>query len=719
MGNLRIGGLATGMDTDTIIKDLMKVQRMPMEKLKQKKQILEWQRDDYRAMNTLLLDFRSKLTAMKYTSQYRARVTASTNDTLVTATATSAAGQSSHTISSVRQLASSERLLNGGSVTLDPVKGIYEQTKADPGITWSQGSVESKTITADGTQNFVSLGVPVGELKDFNSWGIKVNGTSYKVVDQTTFNSGATTDKVVYIDSTGQLNFKQNLTANSSVHVDYIAARRKDTLSLSSNTSSVQLTRGSVDSIYSFDSADPTKQIKLTRRTKDATTDVTEPEVFFQVVNGKVLDTDGTELGSLNKETGLVTFDNAVMKTKGYLPPDPPEVGKEYFYNIEVEYDQNYTSFKTETEGSKGTNYENFIVQGNESVNSILTRVSASDADVTMFFDSFTGQMTMSRNETGKFNLNPDGTSAGPDIATSGDLINNIFKFATGTITEGQNAKFTINGIDTERSSNTFEFSGVTFTLKQTFNEDPATATAPSVSINVNNDSSKVFDNIVQFVAKYNDLIAQIQKKTGEERYKSYTPLTDEQREQLSDKQQESWEEKAKSGLIRRDPIFTGALSEMRVNFYQPVLNDEVSSIYNQLAQIGIKTTSNYMEGGKLEIDEAALKKAIDEDPKSVEALFIGEGTTTEQKGIIHRLYDTVNNTIDKVRKKAGASYNANTQFSIGLQINDFNSRITSFEDRLQMIEDRYWRQFTAMEKAIQTANSQSMFMMQQFGGGM
>ena len=61
----RISGLASGMDIDTIVSDLMKAERIPLDKLNQNKQTLEWQRDDYRAMNTLLLDFRSTLTQLR------------------------------------------------------------------------------------------------------------------------------------------------------------------------------------------------------------------------------------------------------------------------------------------------------------------------------------------------------------------------------------------------------------------------------------------------------------------------------------------------------------------------------------------------------------------------------------------------------------------------------------------------------------------------------
>ena len=70
---MRISGLASGMDIDSIVSDMMKIKKMPLDKLKQEKQVMEWQRDDYREMNTLLLNFRSELTQMKLTTKYRTR----------------------------------------------------------------------------------------------------------------------------------------------------------------------------------------------------------------------------------------------------------------------------------------------------------------------------------------------------------------------------------------------------------------------------------------------------------------------------------------------------------------------------------------------------------------------------------------------------------------------------------------------------------------------
>ena len=48
---MRVSGLATGMDTESIIRDMMQAHRLPLDKITQRKQYLEWQLDDYRSIN--------------------------------------------------------------------------------------------------------------------------------------------------------------------------------------------------------------------------------------------------------------------------------------------------------------------------------------------------------------------------------------------------------------------------------------------------------------------------------------------------------------------------------------------------------------------------------------------------------------------------------------------------------------------------------------------
>lgn len=591
---MRVGGLASGMDIDSIVKNLMTAERMPLDKLKQKKQVLEWQRDDYRSMNTLLLDFRTELTQMKLTTKYRARTTTSSDETKVSATVTSAASQASYSISEVKALAKAENWVTSSIGTVDGTKALNDPSNNfTGGLTWIDGAIGSKTLTQKGTDP-LSLGVDAGTIQEaeFAKMSVKVNGVSYQMVGLgDTFDS---TKNQAKIDKDGNITFSHTIEPNSTVKVDYISVAQ----------------------------------------------------------NG-----------------------------------------------------EKYADFSITAKSSKGDVKENFLISSTETLNQVVNKVNSSNAGVSMFYDTVTNKISLMQKETGDFN-NKQG-----NISIEGD-------FATGTLglggaskTVGSNAEFTINGLSTERSSNTFDMNGVTITLKKEFTD------GVSANVSINNDGNAVYDNIKSFVDKYNTLIGAISSKTSEEKYRSYTPLTDDQREQLSDKQQEQWEEKAKSGLLRRDSILTGVLTNMRSNFSQPISNSTTDPMFKQLASIGITTTANYLEGGKLEINEAKLKEAINNNPDAVESLFRGGGDSSavSEKGIVHRLYDTVNATMDKLKERAGNTFSTNQQFALGRQLSNIDSSITRFESRLIQVEDRYWRQFTAMEKAIQQANSQSNYLMQQF----
>ncbi|MED3650570.1 flagellar filament capping protein FliD [Heyndrickxia sporothermodurans] len=706
---VRISGLASGMDIDQMVKDLMKVERMPLDKLKQKQQTLEWQRDDYRSLNTLFFNFRQTLTNMKLTPAYRARSTVSTNDQFLTATASSAAAMSSYSISKVKQLATAATKVNTGKISsgtekVDINQSIMSQAGKLSGLTWEQGVVESKSISVseDGTE--LKFPLDGANLKDINNMNIKVDGKTYKLV--TDPNAVLADNEVrVSVSDTGTdgvLTFK-SLKKGSNVKIDYVADKKIEKTTISDQTTGFQLNHGAIVTDSNFSIVLNNKTFKL----DENGTDLIEVDASGNPASS------GLKLGTLDKETGKVTFSDAYkeeLKKEAEEKRAAENLGEKdtVSFDVSTTYQQNYTSFKVATSTSQYPNgvEENFFVQGNDSLSKVMTNVNNSNVGVSLFYDSFSDQMTLTRTETGNFN----GDETVQEISTSGNFIDTVLKFGGAAETGGTNAKFNINGLDTERTSNTFEMNGVTFTLKKTFD------TAESVSIK--NDSSKVFDNIKAFVDEYNKLIDTVNKKISEDRYRDYGPLTDEQREQLSDKQQEMWEEKAKSGLLKGDTMLSGALTQMRMSMYQPVDNANVASAFKQLAAIGIKTTANYLEGGKLEIDEAALKKAIEDDPTSVENLFRGTGDTTSSKGIVQRLYDDVSTTINKLNDRAGKAYSTNQQFTIGRNLDDVAKKITSFTDRLKQIEDRYYRQFSAMESAIQKSNNQMNYLLQQFSSG-
>ncbi|RCW74706.1 flagellar filament capping protein FliD [Saliterribacillus persicus] len=689
---MRISGFASGMDIDTMVRDLMKAESMPLQKMQQDKQVLEWKRDDYRTMNKLLLDFRSTLTNMKLTSNYRAREVSSTDEAKVTATASSAASESSFNISNVTQLATAATLKNEGGLStdannkIDPSKGLYGQDAkflGDSTNVWKQGAVETKSLKAASNDEVLQLGSAVHDMDAIN---IKLNGKSYEAVSGVAV-ADLEANQVLVDEATGSLSFKDGvLKSGATVSAEFIAENKTQTQTLTADASAFQLQRGSINDL----SLDVTEGGTTTTYTIGAATGADNE---FEL-------TDGTNtIGTINRETGKILFNTPVTE------------GSE----ISATYDQNYTNFNIGSHTSNGEVSSNFIVAGNESLNSVINEVNKSNAGVSMFYDSFSDQVTLTRKETGNYNgldsKDPanGGEVANREITTSGAFINNVLRFGNGTESGGDNIKLNINGLDTERNSNNFQVDGVTFNVKQTF--------AESTTLNVSNDSEAVFDNIKEFVETYNTLIGAVNGKVNQEFYRDYRPLTDDQRESLSEKQQEDWEERAKSGLLRRDTILSGALSDMRNDFYSPINNAASEGGFNQLASIGITTTSNYMEGGKLEINEAKLKEAISSDPDAVENLFRGTGDTYGEKGIAHRLTDTVNASMDRIYERAGRATATNQQYTLGRNLTDISEQIDRFEYRLNQIEDRYWRQFTAMEKAMMQANNQATAMMQQFGG--
>ncbi|WP_100374036.1 flagellar hook-associated protein 2 [Bacillus sp. FJAT-45037] len=289
---------------------------------------------------------------------------------------------------------------------------------------------------------------------------------------------------------------------------------------------------------------------------------------------------------------------------------------------------------------------------------------------------------------------------------------------------EGQDAIFKVNGFQMKSTSNSATINNINFTFNNVTNGE-------EVMISARTDTDAIMDEILGFIEKYNELIDLVNGKLQDERHRDFRPLTDEQRRAMSDDEIERWEEKAQSGMLRNDSILSSGLNQLRRDLYTPVSNDSVTAL-NQLAKLGIVTTNNFRDGGKLVLDplstgpegnrmsgEERLRKAIEEDPEGIYQLFMANGDSYEEKGIIRRVQESINNTISRsITDRAGREGRANHQYTIGREIAQIDNRITNFERRLQQVEDRYRSQFTMMEKAMQQANAQAESLFAQLYGG-
>ncbi|CUB13248.1 Flagellar hook-associated protein 2 [Bacillus subtilis] len=354
----------------------------------------------------------------------------------------------------------------------------------------------------------------------------------------------------------------------------------------------------------------------------------------------------------------------------------------------------------------------NISVTSADTIDNVISKLNSSDLGVSAFKDKiwngteYVETIAFSSKATGA-----GGSIQAADSATA-DFMSGQLGFsldADNKLTaykEGTNAKVTINGFEMEKLTNNFTVNGVTYSIKNT------TAATGPVTTSVSTDVDGIYNQIKEFVDKYNEMVDSLNEKLKEEKYRDYTPLTSEQKEAMSDKEVELWEEKAKSGLLRNDSSISTGTNQMRTDFYTQVNAD--GKTY-QLTEFGITTSSAYQMRGHLEINEDKLKAKIQEDPQSVAALFTSGSNSSaySDKGIMKRIGDTLKSTVKSIEAKAGNSTMGTNDYSIGKNLNTISTDITKMQDRLTTIENRYYSKFSAMDSAIQKMNEQASYLSQ------
>jgi flagellar hook-associated protein 2 len=378
----------------------------------------------------------------------------------------------------------------------------------------------------------------------------------------------------------------------------------------------------------------------------------------------------------------------------------------------------------TKTLASQSANFTNAPVTGNytfkingkqisvdsskESMNDVITKINR-ETNVTAFYDSVQKKVSFMANSTGKTN----GADGKGDVITfEGAFLTNVLQVNTNNTTgriAGADAQVTINGLATTRTSNTFTFNGIELTLKKS---------GGSVStVSAKADTDKIIESIKGFINDYNEILKTVNDKSTETKNRDYLPLTEEQKKELTEKQIESWEAKAKAGALRNDPILASLTRTLRNNITAVV--DTGSSKYNSLSSIGIDT-GQYFENGKLYLqNETKLREAIEANPEAVKAIFTGDATddNPSKAGVAERMYSGLKTGLDSLVTKAGLSNISFDDSLLSKQISIIDSDIFKMQKRLTTIEDNYYRQFSAMESALDKLNAQGQNLLSQLGG--
>lgn len=799
-----ISGLASGMDTESMIENAVSGYKTKISTLQQKRTKVEWQQEVYRSIIGKMSSFSDKYTS--YASSTNLLSSGFFNQAVkVTATGkyadmVSASGKTSSSV----QILGVKQLARAATYTVSGIGGSKSADK--PEFTGSTVDLTEKkelsnvsgslTIKYGGDRSFT---LDFGELDIYENADKLAEAIRSKLGEQTMTLSDGTSVKAsekidVKVNDEGNIEFSEKGGAGNAVTISGATGKIKDTLKITAdgtestlNTKDVELVDKSStlgdylsgkELTLTLDGV--TKKIELPEYKKDGTalsndayttalqTKINEAFGAGKVALEKVGAADGksfslkfstTQAGSTlsvsgdaakalgldkaatyvntSKTLGELLRDKAVdwskfekVKAEGDVKP----VNKKDGSGVDYYTDSKGNRVKSEDGGKtyyrvddKGEFLREFKINGklvgafnkDTALETVLTSINGNaDAGVKVSYSKTTNQF--------QFTAKESGASSRIDM---GDGLANAL-FGGGTKEDGLDAIFSmkVNGQELDgisRSSNTFDVDGMSVSLKGTFGaygssntlgKDNIEATkADAVSFTSSSDADKIIDTIKSMVEDYNAMVTEIknaystmpqQKSNGN----YYEPLTEEDKADMSESSIKAYEEKAKQGLLFADRDLSALYSQLTSAISMSGKDGA------DLKSIGI--TSNYSNGlTTLSLNEEKLRAALETDPDKVRDVFsksVASGSSSN--GLMQALkspldmYSKTQGTKGILVQKAGSTLAPSTLYKNTLQnkLDDIDTQIEKWQDKMADQVDRYTSKFTALEKLISQMNSQS-----------
>ncbi len=782
LGSLRgYGGLASGLDRDTLIEGMTAGTQTKINKKEKDKTTLQWQMDAYREISDKMIAF-----ADKYTST----LTSGTNlfsDSLWGAASTivnginskyvSVSGSSNKAanvaITAIKQLAKNASVSNSSAIS--------DRTLKTGGI--DLGNVKMSTLGGKNIE--VSIGdtsytidIPYGDgdLTDAQSVAkaineaaskvdVKLGNKTYKlsefvkagyIGDDLTF--GLETGMGNKVSITGGTALEQmgieedtELTGDGPALIKIDGAKLSEDQDFATRMGGKQLTfnYNGTSKTIKLPTADEIKKNGATgeeqlKYVQEALQDQLDSSFGKGRVTVDLKDTtDGkkqltfktTKPGGSGEEdkssTLTVTGGSAVLMGKnGGLGIAAGESNR---INLSASLKDSglASSVKPDADGNYSLKINNVEIKftENDTMNDIMKKINDSDAGVTISYLSTADKFVMTSKEDGTGgNIKMSGSGA--ELLFGSKNIDTADSSASGasvSVTAGQDAIAMVKyaGSDEEieivRGSNNFDLEGLNVSLKGTFGykDDGSGNTvrdkeAEEITFTSNVDTEKIVTAISDLVKEYNEIVDLVNKQMSTRPDRDYYPLTADQKSEMSEKEIELWENKAKEGILFGSSELRGLASDLRFT-----LSAEDQFM---MKEFGLTVSSSWTDNGKLSLDENKLKAALQTNLEGVREAFTKtanaatgarDGFATNLKNTMNKYVGLYGDTKGILIEKAGSTKSPTSVLDneILSQMNDIDKMLETLKMRLSSEQDRYIKQFTQLETLISQMNSQSSYL--------
>lgn len=656
---IRISGINSGLDTESLVKELVSAYSLKKQKYDKQLTKQEWTMKKWGEVNSKVYDFyTSSLSSLRYSSGYNVKTSSLSRTGVATVTASANAVTSTQTLS-VTELAASG-YMTGGVITDSEGKKAGANTKL------------SELGLSDGTVMVGDKKVEVKADMSIDSFvsSLKANGVAA--------NYDANNGRIFVSSKSSGADNEFTVTAGDA---NGLAALQK--LGLMSVTD----TEGN-------ETAEMTRYRKLAEAgyDPDSTANAKYESNKWTIESyTKKLESE-KETATKNKEA-LVKSQESLQEKRSKLTASDYDWTKDY--KSEDEYNKAISDIdkSINDNNDKIAEYQKTIDDNTtllESDTALAAKVDELNAEMLAGFKAdASGEADIARQIVAKFDAGELSNSAGAARITAKD------------------AKIMLNGVEYTSNSNSFSINGLN--INTTAKTVGADGKDDPVTISTAVDTQGIYDKIKGLFSKYNELMSYLNKEYYADSAKGYEPLTDDEKEAMTDKQIEDWEEKIKTSLLRKDSTIGSLTNALKTAVLSTSINYK-GETYN-LSTFGIATQSYFTatneDRGTFHIDgnkddpltagnADKLMAMISKDP---------EGTVEFFQKLAQNMYDEVGKKMSSsTLSSAFTIYNDKEMSS---QYSDYKTKVSEWEQKLKDYEDTYYKKFSAMEKALANLQSQ------------
>ena len=282
---------------------------------------------------------------------------------------------------------------------------------------------------------------------------------------------------------------------------------------------------------------------------------------------------------------------------------------------------------------------------------------------------------------------------------------------------DGRDAVIALNGVKYTNTTNDFAINGLNISVNGVTDDvaDPDSTDLSSlndstaISINTTTDSQGIYDTVKDFLTEYNNIINEITKLYNADSAGSYEPLTDDEKDKMSDTEIEKWETKIKDSLLRRDSSLSSVMNTMMTSMSQPI---EINGKSYSLSSFGIQTlgylnaAENEQNAYHIDGDEDDENTSGNQD-KLMAAITSDPDTVIEfMKQLSTNLYKSIDDQMQS--NDLRSRYKIYNDKEMDKQYKNLTKTIKEWERKVSDKEDYYYKQFSNMETALAKLQSQT-----------